>query len=186
MDDSQVDLPISPSPSPHVSWRLQASSLQSSPLTSMMFPMISISISEWIPYMEWPDGHPLLRCFFSAFLHLKHPKSREIPDLRHPPALGTWMISSTKCSRGCFRTLGTSTTFSTIWTSGISWMISCRAVPGVPGVPGLSWIFHKEKTAWHVYKLYIWWYCFEGNNHWIFLDDQNESKWVDFLKTMEV
>ena len=39
-------------------------------------------------------------------------------------ALGTWMISSTRCSKGCFRSLGTSTTFSTIWTSGISWMIS--------------------------------------------------------------
>ena len=36
------------------------------------------------------------------------------------------MISSTTCSIGCFSTWGTSTTFSTIWTSGISWTISSR------------------------------------------------------------
>ena len=61
-------------------------------------------------------------------------KTIEIPAL-------TWMISST--SWGCFRSLGTSTTFSMIWTSGISWMISCQGL--FRGGAFFHPFFHGEK-----------------------------------------
>ena len=157
-----IYIPISPSPRMFLGWLVAVKSLWSSaPFSSIIFPLKS-------PLSD--RGFPTT--LMTGWSSLKYWK----PGWNPSTALGTWMISSTRCSRGCFRTLGTSTTFSTIWTSGISWMISCQGLfLGGPFSPVFSWgkTYEMNKLVWREQPLGF------------FLWDDQSYYWSISLKTTE-